>query len=225
MPDEIDLQTQLDKLIGELAGVLAVRTVINDQHIITEIHVLAEPGKSPKQLVRDIQSAAMAALGTDIDYKLISIAQVGRNQVVPTNSIKPPDPRLKVHKILISLDGSRQETCVQLSRGDQVYEGMCGCALASNHRHHAAANASLAALRQYLGDKHPLSLLDLQRIRMAGHDCIAVAISLGNPSGENIYFGIAVIRNPDTEVQSVVNAVLSALNRPLGKMQAILRQT
>lgn len=214
MPEMIELKGELDKLLGTLSGVLAARTVLNADDEIIEIHILSDLTKSPKQLVRDIQSAIMAAFGLDIDYKLISVAQVNSNMVVPSIS---SDPRLVIRKIMISLDSNNLETTVVLAQGDKTFEGSSRGPLSSRNRIHSAANACLTALRSYLGPAYNIMLLDLQRSTIGGVECFIVALSFTEPNSESILFGIAQIHSPEVEVQAVVKAVLSSINRPISR--------
>jgi len=69
--------TELEGSLNQIAGVRAVRIVASPDGRIEEVHVLGLPGKAPKQLVRDIESALMALYGIAIDRRLISIAQIG----------------------------------------------------------------------------------------------------------------------------------------------------
>ena len=41
---------------------------------VSEIHVLAQAGLSPKQVVRNVESALLAHLGVKIDHRKISVA-------------------------------------------------------------------------------------------------------------------------------------------------------
>ncbi|MDW7659408.1 MAG: hypothetical protein SCM11_19750 [Bacillota bacterium] len=216
MSEMIELKTELDKLIGRLNGVLAARTVLNDQDEIVEIHILSDLTKSPKQLVRDVQSAIMAAYGLDIDYKLISVAQVNSNMVMPSPVVHY-EPRLLIRRITISLDSQNVETTVTLGKGDQQYEGSCRSPLSGRNRIQSAINACLAALKEYLGPSYTVSMLELQRQTIAGSECFIIGLSYSEPLSESVLYGIAPINSPDTEVQSAVMAVLSALNRPMGR--------
>ncbi|NLV48228.1 MAG: hypothetical protein GXY22_06190 [Clostridiaceae bacterium] len=214
MGDMIELRTELDKLISRLSGVLAARTVLNEQDEIVEIHVLSDMTKSPKQLVRDIQSAAMSVYGIDIDYKLISIAQVNSNMVIPASQ---QENRLQIHRITVSLDNISVETTVTLEQGENQFVGTSRTPLASRNRIQSAVQACLEAIRQYLGPAYNMTLLDLQRHPVAGTDCVIISLMYTDPFRESVLYGIAGINSPDTEVQSAVMAVLSALNRPIGK--------
>jgi hypothetical protein len=214
MAETIDLKTELDKLVSRLSGVLAARTVLNEQDEIVEIHILSDLTKSPKQLVRDAQSAIMAAFGIDIDYKLISVAQVNGNMVAPPTT---GELRLKIRRIMISLDSTTIETTVVLAQGDRVFEGSSRSPLSGRNRIHAAVSACLAALKNYFGQMVNITLLDLQRHSLGGTDCFSVALSYVEPNLDTVLYGIAPINSPETEVQSAVMAVLSALNRTIGK--------
>lgn len=214
MQEMIELKSELDRLMSSLNGVMAARTILNEQDEIIEIHILSDLSKSPKQLVRDIQSAIMASFGIEIDYKLISIAQVNSNMVVPTASI---DPRLTIRKIVISLDANNIETTVVLGFEDKTFEGSCKGPLTGRNRVFSAANACLNAIKNYLGPAFNITMLDLQRNTIAGNECFVIALSLVEPSGEAVLYGIAPIASPETEVQAAVMAVLSALNRPMAK--------
>jgi len=214
MQEMIELKSELDKLMSSLSGVLAARTVLNDDDEIVEIHILSDLTKSPKQLVRDIQSAIMAAFGIDVDYKLISVAQVNSNMVVPAISA---EPRLVIRKIMISLDSTNLETTVVLGQGDKTFEGSCKGPLTGRNRIFSAANACLAALKNYLGPAYNITLLDLQRSTVASNECFVIALSFMEPFGESVLYGIAQINNPESEVQAAVMAVLSAVNRPMSR--------
>jgi len=214
MQEMIELKAELDRLMASLGGVLAARTVLNDNDEIVEIHILSDLTKSPKQLVRDIQSAIMAAYGLEIDYKLISVAQVNSNMVVPAIS---SEPRLTIRKIMISLDSNNLETTVVLGQGDKTFEGSCKGPLSGRNRIFSAANACLAALKNHLGQAYNITLLDLQRMTIAGNECFVIALSYVEPFSESVLYGIAPISSPETEVQAAVMAMLSSLNRPMSK--------
>ena len=214
MQEMIELKRELDKLMSSLNGVLAARTVLNDQDEITEIHILSDLSKSPKQLVRDIQSAIMAAFGLDIDYRLISVAQVNSNMMLAPAAA---EPRLLIRKITISLDSNNLETTVVLAMGEKSFEGSCRGPLSGRNRIYSAINACLSALKTFFGQPFTINLIDLQRSNLAGNDCFIVAISYIDPHHETVLYGIAAISSPETEVQAAVMAVLSALNRIIGK--------
>ncbi len=222
MQEKLDLSVELDQLLSGLNGVLAAKTVLDDQDDIIEVHVLSDLNKAPKQLVRDIQSAAMASLGLEIDYKLISVAQVNKNVVVPVNS---SGTRLVIRKIMISLDSRNLEITVILGDGDKTFEGSSKGPLTGKNRVYCAASACIKALKIYLGQAYNLNLLDLQKTTLAGNTCYTAALSFDEPFSETTVFGIAPVVSPETEIQAVVMAVLSAVNRPVSRPRNASDQT
>ena len=70
------LLPDLEDAIRQLTGVRAASVVTDGQANPTEVHVLASPGKPAKQLVRDVQSLAMAQFGIDIDHRIVSVVQI-----------------------------------------------------------------------------------------------------------------------------------------------------
>ena len=64
-----------ENLLTSLEGILSARVVTTPLGEVSEVHVLASSGLSPKQIVRNIESALLAQLGLKIDHRKISIAQ------------------------------------------------------------------------------------------------------------------------------------------------------
>jgi hypothetical protein len=64
-----------ENLLTSLEGILSARVVTTPLGEVSEVHVLAQAGRAPKQLVRNIESALLAQLGLKIDHRKISIAQ------------------------------------------------------------------------------------------------------------------------------------------------------
>ena len=65
-----------ENLLQSLKGVTSSRVVVSPDGEITEIHVLTEGGLTPKQVVRNVESALLAQLGIKVDHRRISVAQV-----------------------------------------------------------------------------------------------------------------------------------------------------
>jgi len=64
-----------ENLLTSLEGILSARVVTTPLGEVSEVHVLAQSGLAPKQLVRNIESALLAHLGLKIDHRKISVAQ------------------------------------------------------------------------------------------------------------------------------------------------------
>jgi len=77
---------KIEELISRVPGVKAVK-VVGDSSGLNEIHVITSSDKSPKQIVRDIETVILASTGVRLDRKIISIAQVESD--VRTEKILP----------------------------------------------------------------------------------------------------------------------------------------
>lgn len=62
-------------LLGSLTGVVSVRIVAKPGGEVEEIHLLTTEEVSPKQTVRNVESALLAHLDLSVDHRKISVAQ------------------------------------------------------------------------------------------------------------------------------------------------------
>src|SRR3954467_690363 len=74
------LLPELEDALRHIQGVKAASVVTGPDAVPTEVHVLASPGKPAKQVVRDVQSMAMAKYDLDIDHRIVSVVQIGENE-------------------------------------------------------------------------------------------------------------------------------------------------
>src|SRR5689334_1647491 len=70
------LLPDFEAALRHLPGVRAVSVVTGADARPTEVHVLADRNKPAKQVVRDIQSLAMARYDLDIDHRIVSVVQI-----------------------------------------------------------------------------------------------------------------------------------------------------
>src|SRR5262249_53360110 len=69
--DELDLG-EVEREICRLPDVSIARLVAEPDGRVSEVHVVAHPGKHPKQIVRDVQSIALASFGLEFDRRIVS---------------------------------------------------------------------------------------------------------------------------------------------------------
>lgn len=205
-------QQELDQVLRRLQGILSVYTVFTPDGQPSEIHVLSNLDRAPKQLVRDIQSAAQASLSLPIDYKIISIAQIDPVKA----GIVCRDPRVILSRVSLVIDRRQVEAKVELRWQDRDLVGIWRSPLTEQGANHAAAQASLNALQALIGSRGAVFLRTVERQTIGGVACVIVSILLVERGTELFLFGIASVTNSDTEPQAAVKAVLSALNRKIG---------
>ena len=83
-----------EQAIKQLTSVAAARIKANAEGEIEEIHVLAGPGRNPKQVVRDIEAVLEAQFGLQVDHKKISVAQIGEEEDEPAAAPEAVRPKL-----------------------------------------------------------------------------------------------------------------------------------
>ncbi len=212
------MTSDIEHLIVSISGVSAAKVVTDEEGRIVEIHVLADTSKSPKQLVRDIQSGTMAAFGLPIDYKIISVAQI-EHGMQPAAVVAPTpvriSPRLLCDGMTVHTNRSTVEVVVTLDLGGKIFEGRSQGPLTERGRLHACASSVLDAVHAYLGSEGILQLLEVQKIHIAGLDAIEAAVCLLDGDREVFLLGSVFIRQRNSEDDAVVRAVLDALNRAI----------
>jgi hypothetical protein len=148
-----------EDLLNSLQGVVSVRVVARPGGEIDEIHLLTNTEVSPKQTVRNVESALKAHFHLEVDHRKISVAQ--SSEAVKVEKEPEPQRPLLIERILpppgeprILLLGHQVET----ARGRRVKvsvtvewngEEFTGEALGTDHprsRLETVARATLAAI-------------------------------------------------------------------------------
>lgn len=230
------LLPELEAAIRQIPGVRAASVVTDPQAEPTEVHVLAAPGKPAKQVVRDVQSLAMAQYDIDLDHRIVSVVQIdndvaedlGADQgTVDTNGPADPtrdldsdrsDPLAQVEaaarpvitEITLRSTGSEAEAEVSLALGEDQFVGLATGAGASSQRPRLVAQATLIALAELLGlpaDVESASVVDTGTNPVA---LVVITISVPRLGSQSVA-GSAVVRGD--EADAIARAVLSAVNR------------
>ncbi len=203
---------EIEEVLSQVAEIKAARVVASTGGSIEEIHVLALPTKSPKQLVRDIESTIMAAFGIAIDHKVISIAQLGQ-EVLPKPDVKV-HARALIRAITAEVTGVLANSTVTLELEGDLYIGKATGPASQTGRQRLVAQATLNAVEEYLHGTMSFALEDVEIVRL-GREAVAVAcVVLVTSLGEQAFSGSALVRQ--NEKDSIVKATLDAINRRLG---------
>jgi hypothetical protein len=76
-----------ERLLSTLTGVLSARVVAKAGGVIDEIHMLTTEDLSPKQTVRNVESALLAHYDLTVDHRKVSVAQT-KATVLPLHEVK-----------------------------------------------------------------------------------------------------------------------------------------
>lgn len=196
--------------ISKLAGVINANVVF-DEGEITEIHVLANTSRTPKQIVRDVQSLFMAQFHREIDHKIISVAQIDYE----IKEDRKPCSRFAIESVLIAKKRNETQIEVTLTLDEHTFTGKQTAMNDFYDIHRGIAVATLEAVMQYDERIKTFSILDVRFLDMAGERMAVACISLTpNGGGTSRYSGTAFAFGDDSV--AVVKATLDSINRVVG---------
>ncbi|MDZ4654933.1 MAG: hypothetical protein U1F44_03570 [Coriobacteriia bacterium] len=202
----------IEGALSQVSEIKAARVVASEDGLIQEIHVLALPNKTPKQLVRDIESTIMASFGIAIDHKKISIAQLGQ-EALPQRETKQT-ARVQIKSINAEISGVQAVITVVLELEDDIYIGKALGPNSQTGRKRLVAQATLNALEEYLHGAMSFALEDVEIVELGSESVAVACVTLVTSLGEQSFAGSALVRQ--NEKDSIVRATLNAINRRMG---------
>jgi len=210
--DELDL-TEVEREICRLPDLSIARLVAEPTGRVSEVHVVAHPGKHPKQIARDVQSIALASFGLELDRRIISVVQLGGEAF--DHEAMSIGFRSSVVAITAESNGLRSLVRVTLARDDEESVGFAEGSVATSARHRLVATATVDALRQLEPAAECIDVDHAQILRVGAHDIAVVTVVFVLPPSEQLVSGSAIVR-PLQENDAVARAVLDATNRRMG---------
>ncbi len=207
---------EIENLLVQLPGVTSARIVVNDWGAVEEIHILATDARSPKQVVRDVESSLAAKWALYVDHKKISVAQLTgvagaltpfRLKLINVEMITDTVEGLMKGSVLL---GRTDEESAQY-RGES--EGPCSRAGAGR----VFGEATVSALNQVVDPGNRFSLESIEVLPVGNHSVALAILMLVTPRGhQEVLVGAALVRLETAE--SSVKAVLDAANRRISKL-------
>jgi hypothetical protein len=208
--DDLEL-ADVEREICRLPDVSIARIVADRGGRVTEVHVVAQPGKRPKQIVRDVQSIALASFGLELDRRIVSVVQLSS---AGEAGGAPLGNRPSIVAITAEASGLRSLVRVTLSREEDEAVGFAEGSVAMTARHRLVATATVDALRQLDPAAECIDIDHAQIVRVGQLDVAVVTIVFVVPPHEQVVAGSAIVR-PQQEADAVARAVLDATNRRL----------
>lgn len=202
----------IETLLVRIPSVSAARVMVEDPARVTEIHLVADRTRAPKQIVRDVQTVVLAEIGIEIDYRTVSIVQLD-DVAAPapgassaSGESEPPQRRVELASVSTDVRAAVTEVRIEV-RSD-------GAAFGGTARGPASAWEKLVA-RAVVDALSPLtaSVSEVDEVRVVdGVARIAlVALRLPSPRGDMVVSGSAPVRGDVGD--AIARATLSALNR------------
>ncbi|MDB4878657.1 MAG: hypothetical protein JWL60_103 [Gemmatimonadetes bacterium] len=230
-----------EELLLTLPGVLNARVIAGSTGEVTEVHVLTTTEVSPKQTVRNVESALLANLGMRVGHKKISVATsegpaaeairaarytpgLGMPVVAPAPIAQPADDppamattrstkrRLYFEDVEVRRSRASGMSCrVTLRSGDEVYVGEAQGLETDRLRTETAARATIAAVVQADTEGRALAFEGARVIDAFERQFVFVACTTRFGRESALLTGSAEIR--DGVETATVLAVLDATNR------------
>ncbi len=205
-----------ENLLQTLQSVLSARVVVSPVGEITEVHVLASSGVSPKQVVRNVESALLAHLGIKVDHRKISVAQTA--EVEPIEALEGSAVRAEalrrgvVYRTLelVAAAPHRVRFAVTLEVAGREVVGEAEAAETARARLQAAARATVTALEQAL-PSGTFQLEGVKTVEAFGEELVVAGVHVIDGRETRLLTGTAQAH--EAPEQAAVLAVLDATNR------------
>lgn len=208
---DLDLR-EVETEMCRLPEVDAVRIVGDAIGRPIEVHVLAHGEKHAKQLVRDVQSVALASFGLELDRRIVSVVQLGSNGASTAPSVGAETPeRPRVESLQTNVAGPRCTIRVTIASADDEATGFAEGTSAAGARARLVASATLDALRQLdpVADAFDVDAADV--VRVGSYDVAVVTLIRSDPPDEHSLCGSAIL-NAGVE-EAATRAVLDTRER------------
>lgn len=190
-------------LIGRVEGVHSTCVSFYEDGSAQSIAVVADERKSPKQIVRDIQTVLSATFELEVDAGIIHVGFVS-DQPMPQRVGGAYCSGMDLH-----VSAAKTSVTVHVAYGGQEYSGQAVLRQGVSRRR-MVGEATLSALHDLL-TKNTFELADVVNEWIAGHQVIVTLLHcLGNDQWS---VGSAIVdEDADT---ATIEAVLDAVNRQM----------
>ena len=216
-----------EELLSTLPGVIAARIIASESGTVDEIHVLTTAEVTPKQTVRNIESALIAHLGMRVDHRKISVATTveapktdGKFLPNEESPFTPPARsddgggrrRYYFEDVEVRRSRAKGVTCrVTLRRGEDSFIGEAEGVESERSRADLAARAAVQAILSAEGSDRSLALDGVKIVEAFDREFVFVGVTARWGRDTALLTGSCEIRD-SAETASVL-AVLDATNR------------
>jgi hypothetical protein len=203
--------------LSKIAGVRNVKVVGGARP--SEIHVIAGSARSPKQIVRDVQSLAVAGFGVSIDHRIVSVVQIDDETVgsAPSNDgAQIPIPgRPLIESARSDVEGDKRSIQVVLGWPEDVRtEGRAKSGTSRELQARAAMEATIEALAPILTVRSMRVEVEHAFLQAMGRD-EAVVVRATVYEGDEVTPVTGAVLVEDEVAPAGVKALLHAINRKL----------
>ena len=159
-----------ETLLRSLAGVVSVRIVAKPGGDVEEIHMLTTEDVSPKQTVRNVESALLAHFDLEVDHRKISVAQSRGRPLADAQTMPPAADAAPVVPVTDPLAADHATLLRALPQGSETRLVFCGHQAQTERSH----RVKMVVTVEWRGERYDgeASGPDLPRTRL---DAVAAA--------------------------------------------------
>ena len=203
--------------LSKIAGVRNVKVVGGARP--SEIHVIAGRARSPKQIVRDVQSLAVAGFGVSIDHRIVSVVQIDEETISldpSSDNARAPQPgRPLVESVRSDVEGDKRSIHVVLGWPEDLHtEGRAKSGTSRELQARAAMEATIEALAPMLTVQSMRVEVEHTFLQAMGRD-EAVVVRATVYEGDEVTAVTGAVLVEDEVALAGVKALLHAVNRKL----------
>lgn len=225
-----------EELLLTLPGVIAARVIAGETGTITEVHLLTTMDVSPKQTVRNVESALLAHFGLRVDHRKISVATTVDHKRLSADVLaggiagarvqeeEPPEEsgaessrrQLLFEDVEVRRSRTSGVMCrVTLRKGDESFVGEAEGLETQRSRVELASRAALAAIGQAF--ENTLALDGAKLVGAFDRQFVFVGVTGRIGREQQMLTGSCEVR--DSAETAAVLAVLDATNRWIGRQR------
>ncbi len=200
-------EDQIREAILSVRGVASCNVEVDRDGEILAVHIVTRTGRTPKHIVRDVESALSAEFGITLDHRKVSVASLESKPAIKLEKATRP----KFVSMKLSTWGGRGRCGVVLEREDLEVTGEASGVVTGSSRLRLIAKATFRAVERLVDDDVQFDLLDVVRLNSGDRDSVVVlAIYVSGRDAKRL---AGCVQINDNEQQAAVLAALDACNR------------
>jgi len=207
-------RAEIERALESVVGMVAARVVPGFDRPVDELHALVNGDRSPKQVVRDVQSLLYTRFDLSIDHRVISVVQLTDDDPI-VNLEASESRRPALSRLAVTQTGDECSVTVVVTDPEGVeHVGTAAADVApTRHQHAAAAQSTLAALEDLVPRGTSMSLHAVDLVACAGVQVALAVVDVRSPRSRATLTGSATVQRGD--IDAIARATLDAVNRIL----------
>ena len=205
--------SDLDLTLAQVRGVYASCVVLDQNHDLSEIHIVASTSRKPKQIVRDIETLFRVKHNVKVDYRKVSLVQLTDESLLHI-----PIARPEIRHVTEENLGDQRRIRVEIQGAGKIVTGEALDRIDNPMAFHTPAKATIHAIQKLLGQYIDVHLGEAAAFRLGSHEVVLVILTCVFENREETFVGSSFVGTRPAD--SAARATLDALNRRIHNLIA-----